>query len=226
LHENEHVQAAISKELTATVVHVVPSTAAAKVQSRLLSSKILSTEIATVVEDLKNVIQPKVNSVAAGVADDEITAERPKKLRKVGAVEESALSGRSQSVEVRGGTANDEGFEDEESDDAGWESGTVDDDELEPQEGWESGTVDDDEQEPQDGWESGSIPGKDEDSSSKVPPATAPDKSTGLQSTFLPSLSVGFTRGESDDSDLSESEVKAADIDIKKNRRGQRARWA
>lgn len=42
-------------------------------------------------------------------------------------------------------------------------------------------------------------------------------------STFLPSLSVGFAPG-SVGSDLSENETNVADIEIKKNRRGQRAR--
>ncbi len=48
--------------------------------------------------------------------------------------------------------------------------------------------------------------------------------STGA-STFLPSLSVGFIKGN-EDPDWSESDTKAGDIKQKKNRRDQRARRA
>ena len=106
----------------------------------------------------------------------------------------------------------------------------------------------DDEDPVEDGWESGSIsPGEGEDSvaesdggnedlgasprltkpssPSQPTPSTAAMKKSGIQSTFLPSLSVGFVRG-SDDSDFSDSDAKVADIEMKKNRRGQRARRA
>ncbi|TFK74800.1 hypothetical protein BDN72DRAFT_892813 [Pluteus cervinus] len=54
----------------------------------------------------------------------------------------------------------------------------------------------------------------------------APSASTSKsQSTFLPSLSVGFIRGDSD-SEWSDSEAKVADLSERKNRRGQRARRA
>ncbi|GLB38425.1 putative BUD22 [Lyophyllum shimeji] len=249
LHDNEHIQAGISNELTAIIIPAAPGTAAAKVQSRLLSSKTLSSEIAAVVEDLKNVIDPKATTIDVSIADDESTSERPKKMKKMDTVKEK-IPRPSQSVEGPPGTAEEEGSEDEELDDAGWRSGTVEGGDQESQDGWESGTVDDDgEQKQLDGWESGSLPDEDEDASaaesdddekermvappsskkallSKAPPTKALAKSSGVQSTFLPSLSVGFTRGESDDSDLSESEVKVADLDIKKNRRGQRARRA
>jgi len=49
-------------------------------------------------------------------------------------------------------------------------------------------------------------------------------KASTVQSAFLPSLSVGFVRGDSD-TDFSDSETKADD-GVKKNRRGQRARRA
>jgi len=50
-------------------------------------------------------------------------------------------------------------------------------------------------------------------------------KASAAESTFLPSLSVGFTRGDSDVSDWSDAEANAADS-ARKNRRGQRARRA
>ncbi|KAF8073787.1 Bud-site selection protein [Lyophyllum atratum] len=223
----------VSKELTANVSPVAPGTAAAKVQSRLLSSKILATEVATVVEDLKNVLQPKVTPVDADIADDEPITKRPKKSKKADTAKEKVPAKVSQAVVGSQGDGDDDVLEEEEIDDEGWESGTVDDDEQEPQDGWESGSIsgvgeDDAAEESDDDEEELAVAPS---TSKKAPPlkaplTKAPPKTTGLQSTFLPSLSVGFTRGESDDSDLSESEIKVADIDIKKNRRGQRARRA
>lgn len=52
-----------------------------------------------------------------------------------------------------------------------------------------------------------------------------PPKARAGESTFLPSLSVGFIRGNSD-SDWSDGEADIADIPQRKNRRGQRARKA
>ncbi|KAK0464608.1 BUD22-domain-containing protein [Desarmillaria tabescens] len=57
------------------------------------------------------------------------------------------------------------------------------------------------------------------------PAAKAQNKSSTGASTFLPSLSVGFIKGN-EDSDWSDSDAKAGDIEQKKNRRGQRARRA
>jgi hypothetical protein len=46
-------------------------------------------------------------------------------------------------------------------------------------------------------------------------------------STFLPSLQIGFTRGDSDASDWSDAEKDINKVDtVRKNRRGQRARKA
>jgi hypothetical protein len=136
--------------------------------------------------------------------------------------------------------------ETEESDD---EDGTDDDHahfEEEPiDDGWESGTVKDssDEGTDDEGDDSAEEPGRSglasnsaADSSGNVGPAsaksTAPAKKKARaeparpgESLFLPSLSVGFTRGDSD-SEWSDSEAKLADGDQRKNRRGQRARRA
>lgn len=239
LHENEHIQAAISKELAVIIVPATPGTSAAKIQSRLLSSKILAAEVAAVVEDLKNILHPKVEPTY-DVAGEETVFERPKKLKKVSS-SEAQDAGPSKKLAdhkpTKGGgdvRASDPGLDNDELDIAGWESGTVGDDEKEVDDGWESGSVigsevfDSAEESDDDGEELGVVPAP----TKPPPPKKAPPskvvltKTSGLQSTFLPSLSVGFVRGGSDDSDLSESEARIADIDIKKNRRGQRARRA
>jgi len=115
--------------------------------------------------------------------------------------------------------------------DGGWESGSVN--EGEPESGsWESGLIADsgteeeksEEDEPDsDNDELNVTKTKTKTQTQKSPKATKGLSST-LQSTFLPSLSVGFVHG-SGDSDFSDAEGRAADIP-RKNRRGQRARRA
>ncbi|KAG5648315.1 hypothetical protein DXG03_004887 [Asterophora parasitica] len=234
LQENEHVQAAISSELTTDVVAAEPGTSAAKLQSRLLSSKILAAEIATIVEGLRNVMQPKADAVDNVDEVGDEAAERPKKLKKVDGPKEKVPAVRFQVAAGAQRDAGDEGNVDEEIDDAGWESGTVGDDDQEAADGWESGSIveEDEGDSAEDSDHDSQEPAAVASSSKKVAQPTkatstkASTKTTGLQSTFLPSLSVGFTRGDSDESDLSDSEVKHGDIEIKKNRRGQRARRA
>ncbi|KAF9077651.1 Bud-site selection protein [Rhodocollybia butyracea] len=229
LSDNESMQAALSKELTANLLEPASGgTVAAKVQSRLLSSKILASEVAVAVEDLRAVIHPTTDHSQDGdisSALDESLPERPKKLKKMERIMED------EDVEMSVG-------EDDE------EVAQVGDDEEMDADGWESGTVGDDEKEPDNGWESGSNAGEsngymDEDLPSdsqaetkksfvKVSPIAGPSKSSSKvvagQSTFLPTLSTGFIRGS--DSDWSDSDDKVADIAEKKNRRGQRARRA
>ncbi|KAG6816306.1 hypothetical protein H0H87_007138 [Tephrocybe sp. NHM501043] len=225
--ENEHVRTAIFKEFGADVTPAIPGTNAAKVQSRLLSSKLLAVEIATVVKDLKNVIQPP--TVSEPVEEDATTQQRPPKMKNVEDKEPQTMATivPPSFVDSQGEQELEENVD---LDDAGWESGTVDEDGAEGQDGLESGSLNGDED---DTWGSAKESDDDEEElavppakKSKSAPVTtkATAKHIGMQSTFLPSLSVGFTRGDSDDSDLSESEAKVADIDIKKNRRGQRAR--
>ncbi|KAG6877462.1 hypothetical protein C0993_007079 [Termitomyces sp. T159_Od127] len=225
LNGNENVQAAISKELVTNMAPAIPGSDAAKVQSRLLSSKILASGIASVVSGLECIIQPPDIS-GESAAGDKAAFQRPRKLRKVDHVSEAVFDNSTPLGDVEGGQAL-EGVLD--VDNVGWESGTVDEEETEGETGWESGSAagnrDNESFNDSDDDEELSIhppPRK----TPKLPLTQVPKRPTGMQSTFLPSLSVGFTRGESDDSDLSESEVKVADIDIKKNRRGQRARRA
>ncbi|KAG5352925.1 hypothetical protein C0989_012162 [Termitomyces sp. Mn162] len=235
LNENEKVQAAISKELVADIIPATPGSDAAKMQSRVLSSKILASEIAGVVSGLKSIIQPP-NVSEELTAEVETAFQRPRKLQKMDQVERSSSGDSITTYHPPFQSAKaEQGLEE-----------VLDEDNM----GWESGTVDEEYDEEKIGRESGSANGKDNEYSNELdndevlminptinspPPQKTPPKppltqvsrkSTGIHSTFLPSLSVGFTRGNSDDSDLSESEVKLADIDIKKNRRGQRARRA
>lgn len=223
------------KELSVNLLVPEPTgTPGSKVQSRLLSSKILAVEIAAVVEDLRNVLRPEPDPTVE-IAEEDVG--RPKKQKK-------GSEARDKSTRVAPLVdQNDQ----EEGNDLLPEIGEED------ETGWESGTVGDDEREQEDGWESGSLAGEDgglddesiEDSDvsneelqiapsiTKAPKKTTVSKKaaptkvpTGMHSTFLPSLSVGFVRGGSDDSEMSENEAKVADIDLKKNRRGQRARRA
>ena len=170
---------------------------------------------------------------------EDLALERPKKVKKLSGVQEDDED-EDGDVRMRIGDEDEEGAEVEE-----YYEGAAEDVDSE----WESGTVGDDEKETGDGWESGSLAGdygeagsdagnmsEDEVDRPKVPstsklakkaPATKSKPAKVVsESTFLPSLSVGFVRGESGDSDWSDGEANAGDIELKKNRRGQRARRA
>ncbi|KIM89335.1 hypothetical protein PILCRDRAFT_813271 [Piloderma croceum F 1598] len=226
LSENSAVQAAISAQLsTNLLVPAVAGTPLSKVQSRLLSSKILATEVAAVIEDLKLILQPKSNDTTHEVEvhgdnrDAEKLLERPKKAK----------------TEASDSDDPDEDADElEESDKAGWESGVIDADE-EVMDGWESGSVRSGvgHEDSSSTDNSGTEEEEDSDEENEKPPPRptrkesafpqAKSKASAAESTFLPSLSVGFIRGDSD-SEWSDSEAKTADI--RKNRRGQRARRA
>ncbi|KII90854.1 hypothetical protein PLICRDRAFT_52558 [Plicaturopsis crispa FD-325 SS-3] len=246
LSRNEHVIAAISSELSANLLSPAgPGTPTAKVQSRLLSSKLLAMEVAAVVDDLKLVLQPERKQQATG--DDAATADsepRPKKRGQDTTDEGIQAPQKTRKPDLHGEVLDNdlEDGEDHEDGDvvsveenaSAWESGSVG-----GTEGWESGSVEADSEVEGSGSSGGEDSSTDDDPAaappSKKPKTTAPKpkakdnpKSTTrtAQSTFLPSLSVGFTRGDSDDSEWSDSEAKIADGAEKKNRRGQRARRA
>lgn len=229
LAENADLEAAVTKELVQVVTPPTPGSNLAKVQGRLLSSKVLATEVHSVVEGIRLAVFPELKKPAAakevseGEGEEEIPAPPAKKARLAG---------------VEDGDGDDV-FEEEDASDIGAQLVLDEDDEGVDGAGWESGSVDggpdDEEEEPTSGEESeGEGEGEDEydnkpsrerpsknaPSSSKV---VAKSKSVG-ESTFLPSLSVGFTRGDSDASDVEDDDVAKADV--KKNRRGQRARRA
>jgi hypothetical protein len=241
LSENIHIRASISKELDSNLlVLAIAGTPEAKVQSRLLSSKTLATQVAVAVEDLKAVIQPDRRDGLQREAEDvdDSNADIPERHEKAKTATRAELDDEGMDNVAEGKC--DDSFEDEgggletKADDAGWESVAI---------GSEDGA--------EDGWESGSISDErakehskltsegdsDDDDSDQNPQvehakakrrisaiAKATPKVTGTTSTFLPSLSVGFTRGDSDGSEFSDGE--AVESYQKKNRRGQRARRA
>ncbi|KAI6015571.1 Bud-site selection protein [Pisolithus microcarpus] len=211
LSEHPLVQSAVSAELTLNTVSSVPSgTPAAKAQSRLLSSKLLAAEVATVLEALR---------IYLGSASD--MGEMP---------DQKGIPGSAKRRKDKDQTNSDEGHRCQDSEervateDEGWQSGTVSD-ELSAVDGWESGSVRD----------SNDYDKVSDDVSDFGDQATSPSstkvqtrKSVSLskgESVFLPTLSVGFARGGGSDSEFSDSEANVAD-GVRKNRRGQRARRA
>lgn len=229
LSENIHIQASISAELAANLlVPATIGTSEAKVQSRLLSSKTLATEVAVVVEDLKAIIKPEQKSglriEVEGGEDRLVDIPDHQKVTSAGYVQ---VEDKCDEVEARKDIVTSPG---EDGDEAGWESGTVGG-EQEAEDSWESGSLNDEvvrEETSAITIESDSD-GDDSDDDNEASPkprstvAKATSKLAGVTSTFLPSLSVGFTRGESDGSDWSDDDGKTTE---RKNRRGQRARRA
>ena len=225
---------AMNKELEGSLVVIAePGTTVAKIQSRLLSSKFLSIQVATSLEALKVLLNPALkqnepeNSAHAS-SDKDI--ERLPKLRKempnlhATNSTEKALS----KLENSNQTAN--------IDMEGWESGSINEVGVEePDDGWESGDIGPNDTQDDENASNQESENKDNEmiqmdvkKKSKPSKPGKPNKSiiSKNESTFLPSLSVGFVRGGSDDSDWSETEGKGTDLEPKKNRRGQRARRA
>ena len=228
LSENDDLEAAIAKELAQLVTPAAPGSNLAKVQGRLLSSKVVATEVHSVVEEVRLVIFPELKKTAPAEdpsddQEEEDVAQPPTKKAKLALAhddEEDAPEGSSEEEEGEDVVLDED---DEAVDDAGWESGSV---------GGEPGVSSDEEEESED--EDGEEESGDEESDEDPPTrssktasaktAVAKISTKAGESTFLPSLSVGFTRGDSDASDLDDGEV--AKTDPRKNRRGQRARRA
>ncbi|EIN12616.1 Bud-site selection protein [Punctularia strigosozonata HHB-11173 SS5] len=236
LSSNDAVRDAVQAELSSTgLAPEPPGTPAAKVHGRLLSSKVLATQINLVVNALRTILQPALSPSSADEASAEWSEPPPKKSKTKPkelaphispALRDAKVSDSGEGSDEDGDesdarelVSDDDG--DVAADDAGWESGSVDDGEG----GWESGTVSSDhsdEVEDQSNEEAGETEKK--PARPERPPAKAKASIKAGESTFLPSLAVGFTRGDSD-SEFSDSEAKFAD-GVKKNRRGQRARRA
>lgn len=230
LSTNEDLQTAIANELPDLVTPAASGSNLAKVQGRLLSSKVLASEVATVVKAIEAVVFPapkksRDETAEAEDVDGGSDSERPVKKTKT----RTALAERSGSSEDEEDSDVSSGRLDHLSDveganEDGWESGTVgggsDADSGEDSSDEES---DDDEA---DGFtravkSSASATKADEKkSSSSKAKADPPAKKSAGESTFLPSLAVGYTRGDSDASDVDDE----VDAGPKKNRRGQRAR--
>jgi hypothetical protein len=196
----------MSKSLSSNLIaSAVPGSAAGVVQSRLLSSKVLAVDVSRIIKGLRRLLNPAERAHHAEADSTEVSPPRKKK----------------QKTQQNEGLPNvlpvDTPSEDEPRvnlEDDGWESGTISDGDHSTQ------------------GDSGVDEGPNEDDSTSdngddhppVPCERPRAGSKAAQSAFLPSLSVGFIRGDSD-TDFSDSEEKAADTS-KKNRRGQRARRA
>ncbi|KAF8550048.1 Bud-site selection protein [Imleria badia] len=208
---------AISVELASNQVSPgAPGTPMAKAQSRILSSKVLASQVISIVETLRMFLHPPVGSEGIGEAtDNSRTRLNIPKKRRTGSGNEDAFSSKDNGADL-----SDEGSHEE------YESASGDEAVAEVDHGWKSGTVSapsESDDSVADDHDSSC-----EDSSEADFPSGDPNKSQSHgskgQSEFLPSLSVGFTRGDSG-SEFSDSETKLVD-GIKKNRRGQRARRA
>lgn len=205
---------AISVELASNLVSPgTPGTPTARVQSRILSSKVLASEVASIVEILRTFLHPSVGLEDIGEATDNSHAS---KRRKTGAGHEKDACSSKDNAANRCGEGSDEAIAEV---DGGWESGTVG--APSGSDGSVAGSADDDDSNDVALQGSG-----DEDgfSSENLKSRKSERHGSKGQSEFLPSLSVGFARGDSD-SDFSDGDRGFVD-GIKKNRRGQRARRA
>ena len=229
LAQNEYVLAAISDQLEVnSVTPAEPGSLIAKVHAHILSSKVLAAEVAAVVQNIKNVLNPPTKSDQSDDEEDEENSEIPSRPRKV--VKKPSTSrdgdavGLPSDVSVSGDQLEENleavNQDDDHIDDDGWESGSVDGGVESDEDGDESEGGDSSE------GEVVSRPSKGTKVQSSQATKTSKPTTTSSNSTFLPSLSVGFTRGDSDASDVDEVEVNAADGGARKNRRGLRARRA
>jgi hypothetical protein len=203
-----------------------PGTTAAKVQSRLLSSKPLASDVAIVIKDLRFFLQPSEPADSVGAYDDSISNNGfSEETRRVKGDDSYFLRRpRDSGDEVENVSHPEEG-----QDDTGWESGTVGEDNVRESNSLDGGRSDSSDESSttnSDSDSEGEVV-SDDDLQVKVTGSHANiAKATNAYSTFLPSLSVGYIRGDPDDEDWSDSEAKFADTPQKKNRRGQRARRA
>lgn len=223
------------------------------VKARLLSSKVLAQEIDDVIQALRAVLglHGKENVQASLEGSDVQKDSSLKRSTEVQKVERKKKSSKDDAhIEGSDATDSEEGSEAEE----GWtgfgdtnEEGERDVESEAEEEadtegkaaeaaGWESGTVDDADDDDDDDLSDGDMNSDTVDDVASAssdepgllkkarPAATPKSKGKAGESTFLPSLSVGFVKGS--DSDWSDAEADLADLPQKKNRRGQRARKA
>lgn len=213
LRTDERVQGAVASELSSNLlIPAEPGSSLAKVQARLLSSKVLANAAITVVQSILRTLHPdtpKAQSPGVANAEEDTEAELLEPAGKLGqllarSAEEDSDGEQDEDVsspdlDTKVGSPEFEGFDDGGSEDSGVVQGDTSE-------------------------------GSDDDLSSRVGDdpsrSLAPQITTGTkgESTFLPSLSVGFIRGDSD-SDYSDGEA-ASVVGGRKNRRGQRARRA
>ncbi|KAI0320168.1 Bud-site selection protein [Amylostereum chailletii] len=207
-------QSAMSQELPATLTK--SSGLTSQLEARLLSSKALSSGVHDVVASLRSIVQPASRDDEDEDEDEDDSTHLPTKSRKLepsSAVSVVANMNKKVHEDDMLGDVDEGDFTDRGEPDGGWESGTVDEENEDSDGG--SDEVDDD--------RNFDAPGK-STAPRPVNTAAVEPKVKGLESTFLPSLSVGFTRGDSE-SEWSDNESQHPD-GVRKNRRGQRARRA
>lgn len=213
-----------------------------KVENRLCSSKTAASEVKNAIAWLLSEEGAKLGATPAGSKAQGVKAGTKVKSERVIEEDEDEDEDEDEnavSIPRRVVLDSDsEGDDEAEADDAGWESGSV------------SGGDDGDEDIPRSGQRSkptiAPADSDDDDDISLSPkpkakktkktkpepaPATGKKQQVTTSSTFLPSLSTGFTRGGSDDSDPDDDVGEGLEDVIgkgkggeRKNRRGQRAR--
>jgi len=190
-----------------------PGTPQAKVQSRMLSSKALASEVVSIVETMRTL----VHSVGSEETTDKTQPpQNTAKRKRTGHKKDASSSMGDNIIKPSGEYVNTSGDEAIDETEDGWESGTVD--ALS-----ETGLAD---VRDSDDATSGPESSADEADIPSAGPRSkqSPSHESKGQSEFLPSLSVGFIQGDSD-SEFSDDETKLVD-GTRKNRRGQRARRA
>jgi len=244
LRDKEDVKDPLTKEIGTTLLTPATSgTTLAKIQARMTSSKLLAAQIATSVEALKVILDPsrRVQTLAEEPPSPERSTKKAKASGEAPRTDDDPGKAKKKSKRAMEDGSDDEGSVADVEDDGDWESGNIGGEEADA-DGWESGSIDnegpdrgsDDEsseshvgdpREDDGSPSSNESDGEDseDDVHRKSGKATTSKSSSKAESTFLPSLSVGYMLGDSDASDV-EREAKVSDP--RKNRRGQRARRA
>lgn len=221
------IQTTLDQAFSLSAWSAPPSgTPSAKVQARILSSKYLAVESTRILEALRSVVNPEDRSKKAG-QDQEESADLDTSMP-------TAETRNFLNTNARHEVAPKDTHPDVAAisdDEAGWESGTVGGDEEDSDEDVDGrsrrtpgGDMGDSDSDSDSDNTSPDVP--DNQPTKKARPAGKEAVSVNSASTFLPSLSVGYIRGDSDASDVDGSDAGQPDIQPRKNRRGQRARQA
>lgn len=124
LSHDSHMDAAVASELASNLIEpTTPGSHEAKVHGRLLSSKVLASEVASVIGMLKSTLQPEPKK-AQEVEDEHEENAAPPPSKKSKIVEDANSD--DESSEAEGSEPRRTALsEDEEVGDDGWESGSV-----------------------------------------------------------------------------------------------------
>lgn len=246
-----------SPSLVKTPVSVSDPTLAKKIESRLLSSKVLADGIKVVLDSLRAVAEPETrkgdnDNASSGddsgdsdgsidSSDDEVEDAQPKQASKAKAkgptlVDSDDDEDRLLAPHSSEDDSDSDGEMDVDADAAGWESGSIastSHSATRPSKRSRatiatSSTIDSGSDSDSEDSGSESEEGIDPDALDDL--EDNDDNDGGVQANesnrFLPSLQVGYTRGDSDAESWSGPEADIAGDKMRKNRRGQRARKA